>query len=109
MKQTAVYWPLSGTGVDEFGKPAYAEPVEITCRWDWVREEFVGPDGDTEISKAKLIVDRDLVQKGIMFLGGLSDLDDSDDPLNNSEAWEIRSFKKTADFKGKKYLREVYL
>ena len=107
MKQTAVYWPSSG--VDEFGQPTYDDPVEIDCRWETVREEFVAPNGDTEVSKAKLIVDRDMEVRDILYLGDLDSVVDPDDPKGNAGAWEVRLFKITPNFRGNKFLREVYL
>lgn len=107
MKGTAVYWGFAG--LDAFGKPTYEDPVVIACRWDDVQEEFIGPNGDREVSTARLIVDRDLEVKGVLYQGTLSSTVDADDPKDNDGAWEIRLFRKTPDFKGGKYLREAYL
>ena len=106
MKQKAVYWaPLEP---DAYGKPTYDDPIEIDCRWEDVQEEFVNPEGDREVSRSKLIVDRDLELKGMMKLGEL-DSNTEDDPKQEDDAWEIRLFMKTPNFKGTKFLREVYL
>jgi hypothetical protein len=107
MQQTAVYW--ARTGMDSYGKPTYDDPTTIACRWDDVQEEFIAPNGDRELSKARLIVDRDLTIKGVLLLGDLDSIVDDDDPKDNDGAWEIRGTKKTPNFKGTKYLREVYL
>jgi len=61
------------------------------------------------MSEARLIVDRDLVIQSVIMLGTLSDVDDEDDPKENDGAYEIRAFLKTPNFKGNKFLREVYL
>jgi len=61
------------------------------------------------MSQAKLIVDRDLVTKGVLMLGTLDDVVDSDNPKNNSGAWEILLFRKTPNFKGTKFIRNAYL
>jgi len=107
MKQTAVYW--APTTLDDFGKPTWHTPVEIDCRWTDEIEEFIDPSGERHLSRAKLIVDRDLEVKGVIWLGNLVDVSDLDDPKNNRNAWEILGTKKTPDFKGRKYLRQVYL
>ena len=107
MKQAAVWW--TSDGVDDFGQPTYGDPVEINCRWEVVNEEFISPTGDRELSKAKLIVDRDIEVKDILMLGDLDSLVDEDNPRDNDGAWEVRSFRKTPNFRGNKYLREVYL
>lgn len=107
MKSYAVYWSVDT--LDDHGQPTYSDPVLIGCRWDDVQEEFVSANGDREMSRARVIVDRDLEVKGVLMHGTLSDVSDQDDPKNNDGAWEIRSFSKTPDFKGKKFLRQVYL
>ena len=107
MKQEAVYWPPDT--LDEFGRPSWGTPEEISCRWEDVTEEFIDPNGDRQISKSKLIVDRDLLIKGLLKLGELDSTVDQDDPKDNEDVWEIRLFSKIPDFKGRKYLREVYL
>lgn len=107
MKQTAVYWPQ--LSIDRFGKPTWDSPCEILCRWEDEKEEFIDANGERQISNSKLIVDRDLVVKGKLFLGTLSDLTYATDPDRNPNVWEILLFRKTPDFRGKKYLREVWL
>lgn len=107
MKQTAVYWPPSI--LDAKGKPTWGTPCEIACRWTDAIEEFIDPDGERQLSRGKMIVDRDLKVKGVLFLGTLSTVQDLDDPKKNDNAWEILQTKKTPDFKGRKYLRQVYL
>ena len=107
MKQTAVYWEPNG--VDEFGKPEWTDPVEISCRWEDKQQEFINANGETQISSSVLFVDRDLELKGVLLLGELDSLVDEDDPKLNDGAWEILQTGKLPDFKGKKYLRTVYL
>lgn len=107
MQQVAVYWEI--TGVDEFGKPTYQDAIEISCRWEDVQEVFITANGEKAISKAQLIVDRDLKNESVIFLGLASDLTDILVPKNNDGAWEIRWYGKLPDFKGKKFLREVML
>ena len=107
MKQKAVYW--APVELDEFGKPGWDDPIEIDCRWEDVTEEIIAPDGERVLTRAKLIVDRDLEIKGVMWLGELDDVIDEDNPKDNDDAWEIIQVMKTPDFKGRKYLREAYL
>ena len=106
MKQTAIHWPFED--VDEFGQPTYGDAEEIGCRWETVNEEFITPGGDQEVSKAKLIIDRDIDIKGQLALGEV-DSTTPEDPADVDAAWEVRSFRKTPNFKGTKFLREVYL
>lgn len=106
MNQSAVWWQYSD--FDEFGKPSHATPVEVDCRWDDVVEEFINPNGDREVCRSKLIVDRDMAVKDKLRLGEL-DSTILDDPDDNEDVWEIRLFGKTPNVKGQKFLRQVYL
>ena len=108
MKATAVYWPPENT-YDSYGKPVPRDPFEILVRWDNVVEEFVDEEGVPQMSKAKLIVDRDLEIGGVLMLGELTDIEDYVNPKENPDAWEIKLFSKIADFRGSKYIRQVYL
>ena len=107
MKQKGVYWELDA--LDEFGKPTWKEPIEIDLRWEDAEEEIINPNGERVMSRAQLIVDRDLTIKGVLWLGELDDIGSSDNPKSNDGAWEIIQYLKTPDFKGRKYLREAYL
>ena len=107
LKQTAVYWAPSG--VDEFGKPTWEEPEEISCRWEDVVEEYIDYKGDKQISAAKVFVGEDVEAMGVLMLGELTDLESGGDPKDNSGAWEIRKFGKIPNFKNTEYLRIAYL
>lgn len=107
MKQTAVYWEASG--VSDHGQPTYEAPVQIDCRWEGVTEEFIDSDGDRVLSRARLIVDRDIAMKSVLWLGVLVDVVDENDPRENDDAWEVRQFRKTPNKGAKKFHREVYL
>lgn len=110
--QTAVYWGTHGTiPASEYGKPAYASPVQITCRWIDKSERFVDTTGTERVSRAKVFVDQDVVVGGLLMLGTTSDITDSNNPRNNTGAWEIQSVLK-APFpvtKLKDYVRIAYL
>lgn len=107
MRQKCVLWPLEGN-TDIYGQPGYGSPEEIDCRWDDANEDFIDAFGNTQISKAKLIVDRDLNLGDKLMLGYL-DSDVDDDPEDNEGVWSVRAFMKTPDVKGKKFLREVMI
>ena len=107
MKQTAVLWVAEAP--DNFGKPTYAAPVIIGCRWTVQTVEFITPNGERELSRAVLIVDRDITLGSMVFLGTIADLTDEDNPRENDGAWEVRHFGSTPDLKGKKFHRTVML
>ncbi len=107
MRQNAVYWSRSGTGDD--GQPTYAAPVELFVRWDYKIREVLTPQGERVLSSSKVIVDRDMQYGDVLMLGLLESGTDESHPLENEGAWEVKSIAKTPDFKGKKFLREVYV
>lgn len=105
LRQTAVYWPRLGE--DDYGQPVYDAPVEIKVRWEDVNEQFLDQQGATEISRAKIYVDRDLNVGDAIRLGALSTMDYPQDPCENTGVHEIRSFQKTPDIRAKNFLRVV--
>ena len=109
LKQTAVYWELSSLEFDNYGQPIPSSPVEIDCRWEDVGEEFIDKDGTTQLSRAKVYVDRDVEIGGVLMLGELGSTIDEDNPKENSGAWEIRRFEKLPTLKATEFLRSVYL
>ena len=113
-KQTAVYWPLGsedsgGSDWDSYGKPLYATPVQISCRWEDVAKEFIGKQGTTEISKSIVYVDRDVRVGGVLLLSLLANVSDLTTPKNNDGAWEIRRFDKLPNLRNTESLRTAYL
>lgn len=81
LTQVCVYW---GNPVEDgYGKKNYDEPIEISCRWE-EREQILGTItgaavvGFQPISRSTVFVDRDLDEDGMLFLGTLADLEDSE-------------------------------
>lgn len=106
-KQTAVYWPP--LEADEYGKPTYDDPVEVTCRWEDTQKLFVTPQGSTETCASIVYVDRDVEVGGVLLLGSLdSDINESD-PKANEGASEIRQFSKIPNIRNTELLRVAYL
>lgn len=113
-KQKAVYWApgseeTGGTDYDDYGKPLYSSPVEIDCRWDDITEEIVMSDGSRDLSRAQVIVDRVVKIRGVLWLGNLVDVTDSNDPKNNDDAYEIRRVDQNPDVDGREILVRAFL
>ena len=115
-KQTAVYWALKsdesgGIAYDDFGQPQHADPVELTndVRWQDTIKEFIDPQGARQVSNAKVFVGQDMVPGEILMLGSLTDITDSVNLKENSNAWEIRRFDKLPNFRASEFLRTCYL
>lgn len=112
--QKAVYWPpgseeTGGSDYDDYGRPQYAQAVEIDCRWDDRNEEMIFADGTRDLSRAQVITDQEVSVRGVLFLGELTDVDDLDDPKNNEGAWEIRRVDRNPDIDGEDTLIRAYL
>ncbi len=110
----AVWWPLNsiesaGDAADEFGQPLHSDPVEVSCRWDEEAVQFIGRDGTTHVSRARVYVDRDMELGGVLMLGELVDITDPDNPRENVNAWEIEGWSKMADIDGTEFLRTAFL
>lgn len=108
LNQSAVYWPPSGE-LTKFGVPILGDPVELDVRWEDAVEEVITAEGTTRMSKAKAIVDRDMLVGGVLMLGDLESTTDLEDPKENDDSGEILRFEKMPNFDGDEFLRTVYL
>lgn len=81
-RQSAIYWSqISGTA-GEYGRRSFNAPVQILCRWDDVESQVKNREGNTVVSRATVIVDRDMkpgdmLQLGVLDSGTLLDPNDS--------------------------------
>jgi hypothetical protein len=109
-----VYWPpgseeTGGRDYDDYGKPLYAQAVEIDCRWDDKTEEMIMGDGTRDLSRAEVIVDREVLIRGVLLLGELSDVGDLDNPKKNEGAYEIRRVDMNPDSDAEETLIRAFL
>jgi hypothetical protein len=110
LRDTAVYWEREE--VDEFGKPVYAGPIPIRCRWVDKSEQYLRKDGRTLVSKSVVYVDQDLVEGSVLFHGRVEDVPNElfDEPLQEGfGGWEIQAVSKLPNRKNTKFLRKVML
>jgi len=107
IKQTGVYWAPSGT--DDYGKPTWATPIEVGIRWEDISEHFMDPQGETQMSNARVYLDQNVEVHGVLLLGELTSSVDQDDPKANDGAWEIRKFENLPDIPATKALKTAYL
>ena len=110
-KQTLVYWAKAGS--DGFGKPAYADPVEIKCRWDDIQREMITAEGRSIITKAQLLLVSPVAPGGLVFLGLLTDWQALATypkiPTVNQGGLEVMIAKNTPDLKARSFVYEAYL
>lgn len=112
-KQTAVYWApgsseTGGQDFDGLGARLYADPVEISCRWEDDAKQYVRADGEIGITKSIVYVDRDVIVGGVLALGSLSTMNTTN-PLLNVGAGTINAFSKLPNIRATEFLRTAYL
>lgn len=88
-KQKAIWWRR--VGVDHYGRPQYAGPVQVDCRWEDDAREFVMENGEKFISRSIVYVDRPMSVGDRIALGVLGPTTPSD-PYDSDKAYEIRRF-----------------
>lgn len=102
--QLVTYWAPGTTGYDN--EKDYAAPVAIRGRWEEIRSEIQGPNGEQVVSKTAVIVDQDVEEGGYLALGlHLSELN----PTAFDEAQEIQGFTSTPDLRFMEQVRRAYL
>lgn len=106
-KQKAVWFEATGT--DPYGKPTYAQPVQIDCRWEDVAKQYIKPTGEEAMSQAVVYPDRDVKPKDVLRKGLLSELTDPSDPKANEGAFEVMRFDKLPTIRATEFLLTAYL
>jgi hypothetical protein len=107
LNQTAVYW--GSPTPDGWGGTTFDSPVEMDCRWEEKQELFVDASGEQVLSHAVVYLSQDVDIGGYLYLGDMNDLDSTPVPSENSDAYEIRSFRKTPNLKATVYERKAWL
>jgi len=111
LKQTAVYWAPGAS--DGEGGISFTAGVEITCRWEDKQVKFITAVGNTEISRSVIFTSQDVLLKGYLFLGELTDLTSPSvaelDPTEEHNAFEIKSFGKIPSIDGTQFERKAIL
>lgn len=92
-KDTLTYWAYQGTDIN--GRISYANPVTMTCRWDYANKQVFTEDGSPVFSKIELITQRQLAVKGLVREGRLVGQEHQADPRSLSNVYEILWVAKT--------------
>lgn len=113
LRQDAVWWAQSqdsdGRPVhDEHGQLLYDDPVAVRVRWEDIREEYIASNGSKEISRSKIFVAVDMKPGDYLMLGEL-DSSIAEDPRDEEQAFDIKSWNKVPTLSGRRYARIVYL
>jgi hypothetical protein len=105
-KQTLVYWAYSGS--DLFGQPTYANPVQMTCRWDDMVKQVFTPEGSPVFSKIELITKKRLEPKGLVWKGTLAKFTAGLRPDNSTGVHEVLAASSTPNFRNTETLYEAW-
>jgi len=109
LKQTAVYW--DSPSYDGYSKKTFADPVEISIRWEDKQELFMDSQGKEKLSQAVIYINQDVVVGAFIYLGTLSELGSSEegDPYLVANAKEVKAFGKSPDVGATQYIRKVWI
>ena len=109
LKQRCVFW--GNPTPDGYGGFQFSDPIEIPCRWADSIQVVSDGKGNDVVCKSVVMVDRDLEELGMIWLGTLDDLDsaEEDDPVSIEGAYQIKRFDKIPTIKAKSWLRVAYL
>jgi len=99
--QKATLWAKYGT--DRNGEVTVSSPVNIKVRWDAGLSATVDQTGTTTAKNGTVIVNQDVTEGSILRLGEVCSLPT---PVTDG-LFEIMSFKKTPDVKGRKFARSA--
>jgi hypothetical protein len=110
-KQTLVYWRK--TGSDPSGKPVYADPVEIKCRWEDRQQEVIASDGRTVIARGHLLLASPVLPGSLVFQGLLGDWKKLPNypspPTVNQGGREVVRADNTPDLKAQSFVNEAWV
>lgn len=113
--QDAVYW--SAPTPDGFGGMSFATPISIKCRWtDKVQvikwQSAYVPTSNEFISYAEILLTEDVQLQGVLWLGDISTLTDTQkaNPFTIAGAREIKTIERIPLFRSStEFVKKVYL
>jgi hypothetical protein len=106
LRDTCTFWPA--TGWDDYGKPTWGDPVQVSCFWQNVSEAYIGPDGTTHMSRAIVDVAVDMPLGSLLLHSPLGEVLYPSDP-KASGAWEIMKFDVDTDVTVRRTWRTAFL
>lgn len=105
--QKAVLWTRAGT--TEFNEPAFSTPIELDVRWEWTQEESLDEAGSPIIVEAMVVVDREIQEGSLMWLGELEDWYGTGSAGDDDYRMRVLRYNEVPDLKGRNYRRTVAL
>jgi hypothetical protein len=107
VKQTALLW-TKGATVDDWGVMSVESAIAIPVRWLNTTQDSLDPQGNRVTVDATAVVDRDIAEGSLMWLGSFDDLPGTAS-VPETGLMEVVKFEKTPDLKGRKFYRSVSL
>ncbi len=111
LRNDAVYWAKRGSKGD--GAPPYHQPAQIKVRWDERSVQVVDPDMRVVTFNAQILANTEIIEGSLLFRGTMADVKKIVQfptvPSVKQGGREVRKVNRTGDFKGRPFLREVYL
>ncbi len=89
---------------DSDGQQQVMAAVEINVRWERTGRQVAGPRNATITEDSLVVVDRDIVEQSILWLGKFVDL-----PSTIVNLREVLTFRSIPDLKGRNFRRTVSL
>lgn len=84
LTQTAIVW--RSAGLDAFGQPVFASPIEVPVRWESRIQAFRHSDGTERIGNCEVFTTAEMEVDDRMFLGNLNQFALKFLPLTSTEA-----------------------
>jgi hypothetical protein len=105
-RQTAIWWKKGSP--DQYGTNSFEAPIEVPCRWEEVGQEYLSAQGEKQLSRAIVYVDRKMVM-GDRLAPGPLDSDTPDDPIEHAGSYLIERFDVLPNLKNTESLFTAYL
>lgn len=105
--QKAVLWEKVED--DTQGEPLVGDPVELTVRWEKIREEIQKPDSTIVALGAEVVVDRKIPIGSIMWLGELEEWYGTGSQGEGVELMQVQVYEEIPDLKNRYTIRTVKL
>lgn len=104
LRQTATLWHL--LGLDAFGKPSFAPPIQRRCRWQQGAEIFLDTQGEQQVASAVVYINSEEVKAGdYLVLGTTSETN----PIVIRNSWPVRRIQRSPRLKGQGFFTKAML
>lgn len=107
LRQKAVLWVPNG--VNKYGEKTFADPIEISVRWNTQRRATLDGKGNTVMLDATAVVDRVIAIGSEMWLGELEDWYGTGSVSGDDELMYVKTYNETPDLRNREKMQTVGL